>query len=136
MDSVTGTPPPSVVSPPISVLSRLSYAVRLWSFKFFVTAALGLFRTVKRRDVYAVRPTYTKRYDVRPMLENRVFISKKWKAGTKLPLYIDIHGGGFALCDPQTGADQRERNKLVRKLILLQTTRFVITLPMSSTSAL
>jgi hypothetical protein len=105
MDSKTTIPPPSVVSPPISLLSRLNRAVRLWSFKFFVTTALALFRTVKRGEVHAVRPTYTKRYNVRPMLENRVFIPKNWKAGTKLPLYIDIHGGGFAICDPQTGPD-------------------------------
>lgn len=50
-----------------------------------------------------MKPTYTKRYKVRSMLKNRIFIPENWKAGTKLPLYIDIHAGGFALCDPQTG---------------------------------
>jgi acetyl esterase/lipase len=107
MNSMTALPvPPSVVAPPLSSLTRLNCAVRLWSFKFFVAAALSLFRTVKRGEVNTVKPTYTKRYQVRPMLENRVFIPKAWKAGTKLPVYIDIHGGGFALCDPQTGTDR------------------------------
>lgn len=108
MDSITSIPPPppsSVVSPPLSLLSRFNYAARLWSFKFFVVNALGLFRFAKRAEVNAAKPTYTKRYDIRPMLENRVFMPKNLKVGTKLPLYIDIHGGGFALCDPQTGTD-------------------------------
>lgn len=100
---MTANPPPSVISPPLPLLTRLDCAAKLWFFKFFVTMALGLLRFVKRGEVNAVKPTYTKRYDVRPMLENRVFIPKNWKAGSKLPLYIDIHGGGFALCDPQTG---------------------------------
>ncbi len=107
MDSIATIPPPSVVPPPLSLLGRLNCAAQLWTFKFFVTTALGLLRTVRRGEVNAVKPTYTKRYNVRPMLENRVFIPKRWKPGTKLPLYIDIHGGGFALCDPQTGADNR-----------------------------
>ena len=104
MDSMAAIPPPpSVVSPPLSLLARVNCAARLWAFKFLITSALGLFRTFKRGEVNAVKPTYTKRYEVRPMLENRFFIPKNWKSGTKLPLYIDIHGGGFALGDPQTG---------------------------------
>lgn len=100
---MTTIPPPSIVAPPLSLLARLNYAARLWTFKFFVTTALGLFRIIKRQEVSATRPSYTKRYAIRPMLENRIFIPKNWESGTKLPLYIDIHGGGFALCDPQTG---------------------------------
>lgn len=103
MDSITTNPPASFLPPPLSLLTRLSYALQLWVFKFFVATALGLFRIFKRSEVEAVKPTYTRRYKVLPMLENRVFIPKDWKAGTKIPLYIDIHGGGFALCDPQTG---------------------------------
>ena len=104
MDSMTTIPlPPPIVSPPLSLLTRLNYAAQLWTFKFIVTTALGLFRMVRRGEVTAVKPTYTKRYKVRSMLKNRIFIPENWKAGTTLPLYIDIHGGGFALCDPQTG---------------------------------
>lgn len=76
---------PSVISPPLPLLTRLDCATKLWFFKFLVTMALGLFRVVKRGEVNAVKPTYTKRYDVRPMLEKRVFIPKNWKAGSKLP---------------------------------------------------
>lgn len=45
-------------------------------------------------------PTYTKRYPVRPMLENRVFIPSNAQPGRKYPLLMVIHGGGFALMDP------------------------------------
>lgn len=47
------------------------------------------------------RPTQTKSYPCRPHLTNRVFIPKNRKEGELLPLYLDVHGGGFAVCDPQ-----------------------------------
>lgn len=34
------------------------------------------------------------------MLECRVFIPKTYQSGTKLPLYIDMHGGGFMGASP------------------------------------
>src|SRR6202044_3816553 len=40
-------------------------------------------------------------YPCRPLLQNRVFIPKNLQDGELLPLYLDIHGGGFAVCDPQ-----------------------------------
>jgi len=129
-------PPPSAVAPPLSFLTRLICAAQLWSLKFLVTAVLSLSRTMKRGEVNAVKPTYTKRYQVRPMLENRVFIPKAWKAGTELPLYIDIHGGGFALDDPQTGTDRGCHREAHELICVYQMTNFVITLPMNSTSAL
>ena len=45
-------------------------------------------------------PTFTKAYPVQPALNNRVFIPKSYKTNDVLPLYIDIHGGGFAICSP------------------------------------
>lgn len=135
MDAVTTNPPPpasTIISPPLSFLTRVNYAVQSWSFKIFVTVALGLFRTVKRGKVNAVKPTYRKCYAARPTLENRVFIPKNWQAGTRLPLYIDIHGGGFSLCDPQTGIVSGS-SRVYRKLIAdAQMTNFVTTLPMNS----
>jgi acetyl esterase/lipase len=94
--------PEPVIRRPLPLLTRVNYALRLWLFKAFVVIGLRLFRTIKARSMKQTAPTYTKRYNVRPMLENRVFIPSTWQAGTKLPLYIDIHGGGFAICDPQT----------------------------------
>ena len=48
-----------------------------------------------------VGPTFTKRYNVRPTLEHRVFIPSSYDAGSTMPLYLSIHGGGFAIGDPQ-----------------------------------
>jgi len=97
-----GLPAEPIISKTLPLFTRLQLGARLWAFKIFVVLALGIFRTVKPSKFQKVAPTYTKKYPVRPTLENRVFIPKHYKSGSKLPLYIDIHGGGFALCDPQT----------------------------------
>lgn len=49
----------------------------------------------------SIQPTVTKTYPCRPALTHRVFIPKSYKSGDALlPLYLDIHGGGFALLAP------------------------------------
>lgn len=98
--SKTAPPLPSTSG---SLFQRLRWAVRLWIFKSVVVTALFAIRRIKSAETQKVSATYTKRYTVRSALENRVFIPKDWKPGQKLPLYIDIHGGGFAIADPQTG---------------------------------
>ena len=98
----TGEILPPIINPPLPLTDRLNCAVRLWAFKGLVVAALAVIRTVWRSDFDKHKPTYTKRYAAQPTLENRIFIPTDWKSGERLPLYIDIHGGGFALCDPQT----------------------------------
>jgi acetyl esterase/lipase len=46
-------------------------------------------------------PTFTKSYPCQPALKHRIFIPKAYKSGDPLlPLYLDIHGGGFAILDP------------------------------------
>lgn len=42
-----------------------------------------------------------KRYACRAGLQSRIFFPPDYKAGDLLPLYLNIHGGGYALCDPQ-----------------------------------
>ena len=48
-----------------------------------------------------LRPTIVKAYPCRPHLRNRIFIPKSHKPGDILPIYLDLHGGGFAICDAQ-----------------------------------
>ncbi|MCJ1375250.1 hypothetical protein MMC20_006484 [Loxospora ochrophaea] len=94
-------PPAAITGPKLPFSTRINYAIRLWAFKIFVKLALGLKRRLKPLPP-ANRPTYTKYYGIRPMVKNRVFIPSSYKDGDrKLPLYINIHGGGFALCDPE-----------------------------------
>lgn len=104
---------PPLLVPSLGISTRLIYYVRLWAFRLFVSGALALNRRLRPLSPSSL-PTFTKTYPVRPTLTNRVFIPKTYKAGDALlPLYLDVHGGGFALCDPQVDdafcADWKER---------------------------
>lgn len=90
-----------VIDPTPSLLSRLNLAVRTWLYKIMIVVGLKALRTFAPALSKKYSPTYLKRYPVRPMLESRVFIPRAYTAGTRLPLYIDIHGGGFFGCDSQ-----------------------------------
>lgn len=91
---------PQTHAPTLSVFQRLQYAVRLHLFKFFTSNYFGLLNLPGIRD-NSIQPTFTKIYPSQPSLKNRIFVPKSWKSGDALlPLYIDIHGGGFALMDP------------------------------------
>ena len=48
-----------------------------------------------------LQPTYLKSYAECPGITNRVFVPSDYKSGSAaLPLFIDIHGGGFAIGAP------------------------------------
>lgn len=80
---------------------RLNCFIRLWLFKLIAFVFFAFHRTFYP-SAAATRPTLLKRYPCRPSLEHRVFFPPTYKAGDSLALYLDVHGGGFALCDPQT----------------------------------
>lgn len=73
--------------------------------KMLFSVVMPLGRRIKAQEFKGKDPNYTKRYDVRPMLEHRVFLPSSYQPGVKLPLYLDIHGGGFAVGDPQMDDD-------------------------------
>ncbi|RDW87473.1 hypothetical protein BP5796_03167 [Coleophoma crateriformis] len=93
--------PPNTPSPaaPTPFLTGLWYRAYLWVLQSTVTYGVGFVRWVRPLPA-SQRPALIKRYPVRPKLKNRVFIPPSHKAGELLPLYIDVHGGGFALCHP------------------------------------
>lgn len=91
---------PPLSSPLLPVTTRMSYFFQLWAFKISVSIGFSLMRLLKP-SLATYNPTYKKNYPCRPHLQNRVFIPKNRKDGELLPLYLDIHGGGFAVCDPQ-----------------------------------
>ena len=82
-----------------SLWRRIFLYIKLRLVKALVTGAFKIFSLPGIRDA-AEQPTYKKVYAIRPSLTNRVFIPKSFKTGDVLPLYIDIHGGGFAICSP------------------------------------
>jgi acetyl esterase/lipase len=47
------------------------------------------------------RPTLSKVYPSRPKLRHKVYFPKSYEAGESLPLYINVHGGGFAFGSPE-----------------------------------
>jgi acetyl esterase/lipase len=47
------------------------------------------------------KPTLLKVYPSRPKLKHRVYFPKSYQSGESLPLYINIHGGGYAFGTPE-----------------------------------
>ena len=86
--------------PSLSLPTRISYFIQLWAMKISVSLGLSIASLLKL-PIASYPPTLTRTYSCQPHLENRVFIPKTHKAGEALPLYLDIHGGGFAICDPR-----------------------------------
>lgn len=91
---------PEVLSVPPSFHWRLAYFISVWSFKAAITFALGAYRLFQRRNYDLLVPT-VRVYPVRPDLKNRIF-RPDVPSNEKLPLYLDIHGGGWAVADPET----------------------------------
>lgn len=86
-------------APPTPFLDKIWYYPFLLGLRSLVTYGVGLQRWLRPLPV-SQRPTLVKSYPIRPKLKNRFFIPQSHKAGEVLPLYIDVHGGGFALCHP------------------------------------
>ncbi|THX27684.1 alpha/beta-hydrolase [Aureobasidium pullulans] len=93
------TPAPAT-SPPRPLLTRLHLWLRLWTLKLTIRTLLSTVRFFKIKGYGVLQPTYRKMYPIGARLTNEVWIPSSWKPGQSLPLYIDIHGGGFALGDP------------------------------------
>jgi len=84
-----------------SLLERALWKVFLRSFKVLMGLFVYYNTKIKKRPADG-KPTYVKRYPVRPTLDNHVWIPKSYKPGESnpLPLLIDIHGGGFCIGHP------------------------------------
>lgn len=78
---------------------RVQYFFLIWTVKITIALRLAYLRVF--RPTPETRPTLVKTYTCRPKLPVRVFLPQARREGntTALPLYVDIHGGGFATCD-------------------------------------
>ncbi|MCJ1312830.1 hypothetical protein MMC25_006506 [Agyrium rufum] len=113
-------PPSDSKSPMLSVRlpfhARLYFGFRLWTLKTLVHSLFFVFRRIKPSALRPadIQPSYTKKYPAVPQIACRVFFPPGYgprksknidgeseSENTLLPLYIDVHGGGFALCDPE-----------------------------------
>jgi acetyl esterase/lipase len=79
---------------------RLNCFIKLWLLKILAPVAFALDRLIHPPPPSS-RPTLIKRYPCRRSLQTRIFYPPNYKSGDLLPLYLNIHGGAFALGDPQ-----------------------------------
>ncbi|EHL00555.1 putative AB hydrolase superfamily protein [Glarea lozoyensis 74030] len=81
--------------------TRIGLFLRVHALKL-LTSTIFLFLNLPGVRDPKIQPTYTKKYASRPTLETRVYIPRSYKSGDALlPLYLSIHGGGFALMAPK-----------------------------------
>jgi acetyl esterase/lipase len=83
----------------IPLITRIRYFFKLHFIKIAVSIILRIVQFPGIRDKSLV-PTLIKIDKARPSYNLRVFIPDSYKKGDLLPLYIDIHGGGFAVAAP------------------------------------
>ncbi|KAH8807121.1 alpha/beta hydrolase fold protein [Xylogone sp. PMI_703] len=94
------------IPPPMpKVLFPLSNRIN-WCLKLYLCKVLASIYTFFQRhfdrSTPTSWPTLVKRYPCRPMLENRIFFPPNYQSGIcPLPLYLNMHGGGFAFGEPR-----------------------------------
>ncbi|KAJ9660929.1 hypothetical protein H2198_002274 [Neophaeococcomyces mojaviensis] len=79
-----------------TLLTTLSMESQLWAFKFIVKVIRPLSYIPNPSRYKLNAPNYTKSYPIRPSLTNSIFVPKTFRSGSRLPLVLDIHGGGWA----------------------------------------
>ncbi|KAH8178796.1 alpha/beta hydrolase fold domain-containing protein [Sarocladium implicatum] len=94
---------PPLLWPPITWFTRCLYVSVIYIIKGVLFCQWQLSRA-KAALSFTSRPsnspTFSKSYSIRPKLTHRLFFPDSYDSGTLLPLYIDIHGGGFAFGAP------------------------------------
>lgn len=92
----TGFSRPSI-SPTLPLTTRIYFAIRVYLFSSLVSVYSSLLE-FRNRSI----PSQTKTYTVRPSLPLRIYLPSSYtpSPSTTLPLYLNIHGGGFAIGTP------------------------------------
>ncbi|QSZ35818.1 hypothetical protein DSL72_006940 [Monilinia vaccinii-corymbosi] len=94
-------PPGPIYGPSLSIWARVTLAVKLHLLKTIFTRIFMPIITSPYFRGRAHLPTFTKTYPTHPSLTHRIWIPSTYKSGDlPLPLYLNIHGGGFALGTP------------------------------------
>ncbi|KAH0043009.1 alpha/beta-hydrolase, partial [Aureobasidium melanogenum] len=89
--------PASHISKPLS--ARIRLWLRLWLFKLSIRSLLSTLRFFRYKGMGTLQPSYRKPLGSAGLVHD-IWIPENYKEGDELPLYIDIHGGGFAIGDP------------------------------------
>ena len=98
--ALTGEDVPPLLKVRLPLPHRLNCFIRLWLLKALATVAYAVDRFLHPPPP-STHPTLIKRYPCRPTLRTRIFYPPGYKTDGLLPLYLSIHGGGFALGDSQ-----------------------------------
>ena len=87
-----------VISEPPPYYLRVAYFVSVWAFKAFFTTALGVKRHLLPRKPNLLRPE-PRIYPIRPTLTSLIYRPED-VSEDPLPVYVNCHGGGWAVADP------------------------------------
>jgi acetyl esterase/lipase len=90
-------PKPKILLP---LAKRIEWCVTIYLCKIVANIYYFTQRHFRHTPTWS-QPTLVKTYTVRPMLECRFFFPPKYRPGDLLPLYFNIHGGGFAFGEPR-----------------------------------
>ena len=94
---------PSLSWPPISWSTRCLYLFIIYIIKGLLALRWQFVRAITAlgfRPELSGKPIFSKSYPSRPKLKHRFFFPDSYNPGKSLPLYIDVHGGGFAFGSP------------------------------------
>ncbi|KFY42667.1 hypothetical protein V495_04395 [Pseudogymnoascus sp. VKM F-4514 (FW-929)] len=84
----------------LPVLQRFRYFITLHLVRLLINLGLALLCIPGIRD-RSIQPTSKKRYSCHRSLANRIYLPRSHKPGSSpLPVYLHIHGGGFAWTNP------------------------------------
>jgi acetyl esterase/lipase len=98
------------VSEPPAYYLRIAYFISVWSFKAVIALGLGARRLLMPRPPSLIHPE-PRIYPIRPTLKSLVY--RPETAGDEpLPVYLNCHGGGWAVADP--AADEEVCSFLAR----------------------
>lgn len=95
----TNTKPSVLIYSEEPIARRIIFFLKVWGLKIFITVSFAVirwFRPLPRE----LRPTIIKAFPCRPNIRNRIFIPRGYNGGL-LPLYLNIHGGGFTFLDAE-----------------------------------
>ncbi|MCJ1284974.1 hypothetical protein MMC26_004311 [Xylographa opegraphella] len=91
---------PPLPNPALPFLSRVYYQSYLFGFRILFRVVFTL-RSWFKRPAPGTIPTLIKSYPSAPRLRHRFFYPESYTSSSApLPLYLSMHGGGFAFGDP------------------------------------